>query len=189
MISLIIFGLVLPQPLQALFIFISPIKEFFSNHKISLCIIVGLIQGICEEGGYYLIFRYKLKQYNSRQLPILFGIGRSGLELLYNIIFIFTIGTSFSSLIIILIARIFGFGGTIGLSILDYAATQPKKKYLLYISIILHAVMNSVLYAMELGLLPSEINIESYFMILFSIVIMLISLFIYIKFNGNKVKV
>lgn len=110
------------------------------------------------------------------------------MELLYNIIFIFTVGTSFSSLIIILIARIFGFGGTIGLSILDYTAIQPKKKYLLYLSIILHTVMNSVLYAMELGLLKSGINIESYFMILFSLVIMLFSLSIYITHIGNKVK-
>ena len=49
-ISLVVFGLLLPQPIQALLVIIdTPVKNFFMTHALSLCVAVGLIQGISEE--------------------------------------------------------------------------------------------------------------------------------------------
>ena len=60
--SLLFFGLLLPQPIQALMVLVeSPIKDFFSQHSLILCVAVGIIQGLFEEGGYYLVFRTILK--------------------------------------------------------------------------------------------------------------------------------
>ncbi len=39
MISLIVFGLLLPQPIQALFVYTS-LKSFFDSHLVLLCILV-----------------------------------------------------------------------------------------------------------------------------------------------------
>ena len=41
-ISLVVFGLLLPQPIQALLVIIDmPIKNFFVTHALSLCVVVG----------------------------------------------------------------------------------------------------------------------------------------------------
>lgn len=45
MISLIVFGLLLPQPIQALFVYTS-LKSFFDSHLVLLCILVGAVQGV-----------------------------------------------------------------------------------------------------------------------------------------------
>ena len=83
-VSLIIFGLILPQPLQALLVLVdSPIKYFFAVHTVILCVAVGIIQGTCEELGYFYMFKHALKKYQFKEVPILFGLGRSGLEFNY----------------------------------------------------------------------------------------------------------
>ena len=49
-ISLVVFGVLLPQPIQALLVIIdTPVKNFFVTHALCLCVVVGLIQGISEE--------------------------------------------------------------------------------------------------------------------------------------------
>ena len=55
-ISLVTFGLLLPQPIQAILIY-SPLKTIFNNHLIVLCIIVGIIQAISEGCGYYFVMK------------------------------------------------------------------------------------------------------------------------------------
>ncbi|MDD5950087.1 MAG: hypothetical protein PUC39_10250, partial [Lachnospiraceae bacterium] len=53
-------------PIQALMVLVeSPIKDFFSRHSLLLCVAVGIIQGLFEEGGYYLVFRTILKKEKS----------------------------------------------------------------------------------------------------------------------------
>ncbi|MGL5352012.1 MAG: YhfC family glutamic-type intramembrane protease, partial [Clostridium sp.] len=131
-VSLIIFGLILPQPFTALLVLVeSPVKEFIVNHPLLLCIAVGLIQGVSEECGYYWVFNTKLKKYRSPNTALLFGIGRSSLELLYNLIILITLQSSTFNAVLIVVARIIGFGGTIGLSIFDFSAARNNKKYLL----------------------------------------------------------
>lgn len=178
--GLIVFGLLLPQPLQALLVLVdTPIRQFFSAHAILLCVVVGLIQGVSEEAGYFYLFKHVLKKYRFRQVPVLFGLGRSGLEFLYNLIVLIVEYRSVFRMGIKLFARIFLFGGSIGLSVLDYEALRPGKKYLLLISIGFHAIINSAVYAVESGLLPNNGKFESWFMILFAFMVMLCSFFVY----------
>ena len=67
--SLLIFGLLLPQPIQALMVLVeSPIKDFFSRHSLLLCVAVGIIQGLSEEGGFYLVIRSMLKKEKSLKI-------------------------------------------------------------------------------------------------------------------------
>lgn len=61
MISLIVFGLLLPQPIQALFVYTS-LKSFFDSHLVLLCILVGAVQGISEECGYYIIMKKYIRK-------------------------------------------------------------------------------------------------------------------------------
>ena len=76
--SLVVFGLLLPQPIQALLVIIdTPIKDFFVIHTLSLCIIVGMIQGISEECGYYFVLKQISKNEQLESLPFWFGLGRS----------------------------------------------------------------------------------------------------------------
>ena len=77
-ISLVVFGFLLPQPIQALLVIIdTPIKIFFVVHTLSLCIIVGIVQGISEECGYYFVIKQISKNEQLESLPFWFGLGRS----------------------------------------------------------------------------------------------------------------
>lgn len=99
--SLIIFGLLLPQPIQALLVLVeSPIKEFFETHSLLLCIIVGLIQGLSEECGYYFVFRTIFKNESSIKIPIFFGLGRSSLHTIFDIVTILMMHNNISNLLI-----------------------------------------------------------------------------------------
>ena len=75
MISLIVFGLLLPQPIQALFVYTS-LKSFFDSHLVLLCILVGAVQGVSEECGYYIIMKKIYKKDKKEILPLGFGLGR-----------------------------------------------------------------------------------------------------------------
>lgn len=56
-VSLVIFGLLLPQPIQAISVLVdSPIKKYFAIHPVLPCVMVGLLQGSFEECGYYWVF-------------------------------------------------------------------------------------------------------------------------------------
>lgn len=178
-ISLIIFGLLIPQPLQAVLVLIdSPIKDYFAANALALCIAVGLIQGVCEECGYYLMFRTLLRKDDSSQTPVLFGLGRSGLELLYNAVYIFASPVSAASCAIMLVSRLFGFGGTMGLTMLDYSAYREKRPHYLILSVLLHAIMNSTLYAAEIGLIKGFGNFDAWLMIGMSVIVMLLAVLI-----------
>ena len=60
-ISLVVFGLLLPQPIQALLVIIdTPVKNFFVTHALSLCVVVGLIQGISEEKNIIFGIEYSI---------------------------------------------------------------------------------------------------------------------------------
>lgn len=120
-VSLIIFGIILPQPFQELLVLVeSPVKEFVFNNPLMLCIIVGLIQGGCEECGYYWMFKRGLKNYKSPNTALLCGIGRSGLELLYNLIILITLQYSGFTAVLMVVAILVAFGGTVGLSVFDF---------------------------------------------------------------------
>lgn len=189
MISLIVFGLLIPQPLQAVLVLInSPIKDYFAAHSLGLCIIVGVIQGFCEEGGYYLIFRTLLRKETGSQIPVLFGLGRSGLELLYNVISILGTSVSITNAILPLVSRVFAFGSTIGLTMLDYSAYWQKRWRYLILSILLHAIINSTIYAGEVALIKVGNNFEAWFMIAVSLIVIPLSVLLYKKQNLQKTK-
>ncbi len=178
--SLIIFGLLLPQPIQALLVLVeSPIKEFFETHSLLLCIIVGLIQGLSEECGYYFVFRTIFKNESSIKIPIFFGLGRSSLHTIFDIVTILMMHNNISNLLIAIFSRVIGFGALMGLTLIDYNSIIKKKISYLILSVLLHAIMNGTLYAAELNLFKVNKNFDSLFMICFSCVVILISMLIY----------
>ena len=177
--SLFIFGLLLPQPIQALMVLVeSPIKDFFSRHSLLLCVAVGIIQGLFEEGGYYLVFRTMLKKEKSKETPIVFGLGRSGLHTIFDVGTIFATRMSIFGCLIAVVGRILSFGALMGLTLIDYKSITKKRVVYLALSIVLHAIMNGVLYANELELLNVNNNLDSMFMISFSCVVIIISVLI-----------
>lgn len=177
--SLLIFGLLLPQPIQALMVVVdSPIKDFFSKHSLLLCVAVGIIQGLFEEGGYYLVFRTMLKKEKSKETPIVFGLGRSGLHTIFDVGTIFAARMSIFGGLIAVVGRILSFGALMGLTLIDYKSITKKRVVYLVLSIVLHAIMNGVLYANELELLNVNNNWNSMFMICFSCVVIIISVLI-----------
>lgn len=177
--SLIIFGLLLPQPIQALLVLVeSPIKEFFEIHTLLLCIIVGLIQGLSEEYGYYFVLKRILKNENSIKIPIIFGLGRSSLHTIFDIGTILFMQNNIFNLLIAILSRVIGFVALIGLTLIDYNSIIKKKKSYLILSVLLHAIMNGTLYAAELNFIKVNNNFDSFFMICFSCTVIIISMLI-----------
>lgn len=177
--SLLIFGLLLPQPIQALMVLVeSPIKDFFSRHSILLCVAVGIIQGLFEEGGYYLVFRTMLKKEKSKETPIVFGLGRSGLHTIFDVGTIFAACMSILGCLIAIVGRILSFGALMGLTLIDYKSITKKRMVYLAVSAALHSIMNGVLYANEMKFLNVNNNFDSMFMICFSCVVIIISVLI-----------
>lgn len=177
--SLIIFGLLLPQPIQALLVLVeSPIKEFFETHSLLLCIIVGLIQGLSEECGYYFVFRTIFKNESSIKIPIFFGLGRSSLHTIFDIVTILMMHNNILNLLIAIFSRVIGFGALMGLTLIDYNSIIKKKKSYLILSVLLHAIMNGTLYAAELNLFKVNNNFDSLFMICFSCAVIIFSMLI-----------
>lgn len=177
--SLIIFGLLLPQPIQALLVLVeSPIKEFFETHSLLLCIIVGLIQGLSEECGYYFVFRTIFKNESSIKIPIFFGLGRSSLHTIFDSVTILMMHNNISNLLIAIFSRVIGFGALMGLTLIDYNSIIKKKISYLILSVLLHAIMNGTLYAAELNLFKVNNNFDSLFMICFSCAVIIFSMLI-----------
>ena len=175
-ISLVVFGLVLPQPIQALLVMIdTPIKSFFVAHALSLCVVVGLIQGISEECGYYFVLKHISKKEQSESLPFWFGLGRSLLHTLFDV---GTIIVAFSNIwvfVFAIVSRMFSFMAMMKLTMLDYFSYQKKKISYLVLSILLHAILNGMLYAHELQILNVIANFDIWFMIVYSVAVIVIS--------------
>ncbi|MDE7283193.1 MAG: YhfC family intramembrane metalloprotease [Lachnospiraceae bacterium] len=175
-ISLVVFGLLLPQPIQALLVIIdTPIKNFFVTHALSLCVVVGLIQGISEEGGYYFVLKQISKREQSKSLPFWFGLGRSLLHTLFDI---GTIIVAFSNIWVFafaIVSRMFSFVAMMKLTMIDYFSYQKKKVSYLGLSILLHAILNGMLYACELQIVNVIANFDIWFMIIYSAAVIVIS--------------
>lgn len=175
-ISLIVFGFLLPQPIQALLVIIdTPIKDFFAIHLLSLCVIVGLIQGISEECGYYFVLKTFFKKEPSKNLPFWFGLGRSLLHTLFDIVTIIVAFSNIWVFIFAIVSRIFSFVAMMELTKLDYFSHQKKKVLYLGLSVLLHAILNGTLYAHELKIFNAIANFDIWFIILYSVVVIAIS--------------
>ena len=174
-ISLIVFGLLLPQPIQALLVIIdTPIKIFFVVHPLSLSVIVGLIQGISEECGYYFVLKL-IKIELSENMVFWFGLGRSILHTLFDMV---TIIVSFSNIwvfIFAIVSRIFSFVAMMELTKIDYLSYQKKKVLYLGLSVLLHALLNGVLYAYDLQIFNAVANFDLWVILVFSIIVIAIS--------------
>ena len=127
-ISLVVFGFLLPQPIQALLVIIdTPIKNFFAIHTLSLCMIVGIIQGISEECGYYFVLKQISKNEQLKSLPFWFGLGRSLLHTLFDIGTIIVTFTNIWGFIFAIVSRMFSFVAMMKLTKIDYLSYQKKK--------------------------------------------------------------
>lgn len=174
--SLVVFGLLLPQPIQALLVIIdTPIKNFFVIHTLSLCIIVGIIQGISEECGYYFVLKQISKNEQLKSLPFWFGLGRSSLHTLYDIVTIIVTYTNIRVFIFSIVSRMFTFVAMMKLTKIDYLSYQKKKAVFLGLSVLLHAMLNGTLYAYELQLFNATANFDIWFMLVYSIAVIVIS--------------
>ena len=169
-ISLIIFGLLLPQPIQALFVYTS-LKSIFDSHLVLLCISVGAVQSVSEECGYYVIMK---KIYNKDQkeiLPFWFGLGRGVLHTIFDICSVVFVMTSLESGMVAIISRLIGLGALLVLTNLDFMAFKSNKTFILGISILLHLVMNSITYANEKELLHFS---DSLFIFGYSVIVIIL---------------
>lgn len=174
-ISLIVFGLLLPQPIQALLVIIdTPVKEFFAVHQLSLCVIVGLIQGISEECGYYFVLKH-IKNDQPENTPFWFGLGRSALHTLFDTVTIIIAFSNIRVFIFAVLSRMFSFAAMIELTRIDYLSYQRKKLLYLGLSVLLHALLNGVLYAYELKLFNAAANFDTWFILVFSITVIAVS--------------
>lgn len=174
--SLVVFGLLLPQPIQALLVIIdTPIKNFFVIHTLNLCIIVGIIQGISEECGYYFVLKQISKNEQLKSLPFWFGLGRSSLHTLFDIGTIIVTFTNIRVFIFSIVSRMFSFVAMMKLTKIDYLSYQKKKALFLGLSVLLHAILNGTLYAYELQLFNVTANFDIWFMLVYSIAIIVIS--------------
>lgn len=174
-ISLIVFALLLPQPIQALLVIIdTPAKEFFAVHQLSLCVIVGLIQGISEECGYYFVLKY-IKNDPPENTPFWFGLGRSALHTLFDIVTIIIAFSDIWVFILAIVSRIFCFAAMVELTKIDYFSYQRKKLLYLGLSVLLHASVNGVLYAHELQLFNAAANFDTWCILVFSITAIAVS--------------
>ena len=131
-----------------------------------------------EEGEYYLVFRTVLKKEKSKETPIVFGLGRSGLHTIFDLGTIFATRMSILSCLIAIVGRILSFGALMGLTLIDYNSITKKRMAYLALSVVLHSIMNGVLYANEMQLLNVNNNFDSIFMISFSCVVKIISVLI-----------
>ncbi len=175
-ISLVVFGFILPQPIQALLVIIdTPIKNFFVIHTLSLCIIVGIIQGISEECGYYFVLKQISKNEQLKNFPFWFGLGRSLLHTLFDIGTIIVTFTNIGIFIFSIVSRMFGFVAMMQLTKIDYLSYQKKKVIFLGLSVLLHAILNGILYAYELQLFNAAANFDIWFMLVYSVAIIAIS--------------
>ena len=180
--SLIVFGLLLPQSIQALLVlFDTPIKDFFAIHTLSLCVIVGLIQGTSEECGYYWVLRTLSGKKQPEKAPFYFGLGRSSLHTLFDIGAVLFTFTSVWGCALAIISRMLSFEALMKLTMLDYLSYQKKSSLYLALSVLLHAVLNSVLYAYELNIINSTANFESWFIIIYSSIIIIFIALLYKK--------
>ena len=175
-ISLVVFGVLLPQPMQALLVIIdTPIKQFFAIHTLSLCVIVGMIQGISEECGYYFVLKQLSRNEQSESLPFWFGLGRSLLHTLYDMATIVVAFTNIRVFIFSAASRMLCFVAMMGLTKIDYLSYQKKKALFLGLSVLLHAMLNGALYAYELQLFHAAANFDIWFMAAYSVAVAAIS--------------
>ena len=182
-ISLIIFGIILSNGIQALFIVLEwPGSQFMLSSPLLLCLFVGLVQGICEEVGYYYVFSHQLKTWTGWKTPLLFGVGRSGLHLIFDIAIIISIGYSANQFLISLCIVLLLNMALFGLSIMDYTASRIHRlKWLCGLAIIIHAILNGGLYAMEIEYISVSINGSNIFKMCISIFVIAIAFIIYKK--------
>lgn len=178
-ISLILFGILLPQPVQALFVY-SPMKSFFTNHSIILCVLVGIVQAVSEECGYYFVMKRIYNRENNSILPFWFGLGRGIVHTIFDIGSVILIMTSLISGISAVVSRLLGLGALIQLTNLDYIAFRNRKIGFIIMSVIFHFIMNSVIYANELDLLHLS---DTIFIFVYSGVVIIFSSLL-IKFNS-----
>lgn len=174
-ISLIVFGFLLPQPIQALLVIIdTPMKNFFAVHPLILCVIVGLIQGISEECGYYFVLKF-IKIELSENMVFWFGLGRSILHTLFDMVTVIVTFSNIWVFIIAIVSRIFSFVAMMELTKIDYFSYQKKKVLYLGLSVLLHALLNGVLYAYDLQIFNAVTNFDLWFILVFSIIVIAIS--------------
>ena len=171
MISLIVFGVLLPQPIQALFVY-TPLKSYFDSHLVLLCLLVGVVQGISEECGYYAVMKKIYAKDKSKILPKWFGFGRALLHTMFDLCIVMFTVMSLGSRVIAIISRTVGGGALLALTHLDFMAIKNKRLSILVISVVLHWIMNGMVYANELELLHFS---DSLFIAGYSIVVIILS--------------
>lgn len=167
MISLIIFGLLLPQPIQAICVY-TPLKSFFDRHTVVLCVLVGVIQGVSEECGYYYIMKKIYDKDQDDSLPFWFGMGRGVLHTIFDIVSVLLVMTSLRNSMVAIVSRLVCLGAMLWLTNLDYQAFKDRNRVLLVISVLFHFGMNSVIYANELDLVHFS---ESIFVLVYSCIV------------------
>ncbi|GEM_PF-3387912 len=137
--------------------------------------------------GFFYIFKTRLKEESTPKAPILTGMGRAGLEFIFNLIMILVADFSFSYIVFLLLVRLVMSLATVALCYFDFLAARNKKlRYLMVIAILLHASINAGIYALEQDFIASKIISPDSFSLIVSAITILIALFVY-KLHGIAV--
>lgn len=145
-----------------------------------------MVQGFCEEAGFYYVFSHQLKTWTGWKTPLLFGVGRCGLHLIFDTSSIIAIGYSTNQFLLALCIVLISDIGLFGLTFMDYTASRIHRlKWLCGLAIIIHAILNGGLYAMEIGYISADVNESNIFKVCISIIVILIGFIIYKKIKLN----
>ena len=184
-ISLLLFGLLLAQSMEAVCVtdYVSwPVSRYLSGHPLGLSILCGMIAGLSEEAGYYLVFKYFLKERKNWNIPLFFGLGRGVTEAVFYLM-ISSAGLSVKELLYPHIClRLISIGAVIGLSILDYIAVD-QTKWILAISVSIHAIMNTFSFAAGREIIHVSQRMENGYSMTVSFSAMIITYLIYRKYG------
>ena len=87
-VTFILFAIILESiPKVFLFQVKNPISDYIANNKWVFVIVPALLAGIFEESGRFVAFKFLLKKRKNKKTAISYGIGHSGIEMVFILTF------------------------------------------------------------------------------------------------------
>ena len=87
-VTFILFAIILESiPKVFLFQVKNPISDYIANNKWVFVIVPALLAGIFEESGRFVAFKFLLKKRKNKKTAISYGIGHSGIEMIFILTF------------------------------------------------------------------------------------------------------
>lgn len=182
-------------------------SNFLYSNGIAYGLYGALVAGLFEETGRYIAFKFLLKNHNTKEVSVGYGIGHGGIEcvitlgvtyLLYTIVLLGgSLGDATTDQLMLqtisqvdvtvlplaLIERISAMSLHIALSILVFKAAKVKNKFYLYpLSILIHMIADIPAGLYQAGLFTSLLAVEG-IIILISATALVVGIVVYKKMD------